>query len=619
MKPSMDLFSHPSLTLALAMVGGVVTQAFARHARVPGLVLLLAAGALLGPDGANLIRPSTLGDALPAVVGFGVAVILFEGGMRLELTVLREQAVPIRRLVTIGVIFSAAGGAIACRLFMGWEWQLCALFGTLVIVTGPTVVTPLVRRIGLHKNIGTILEAEGVFVDAIGATIAVVGLELATTASGATISDAIGGVALRLGSGGVVGIAGGCLISLLLRWRRVIPSGLENIFSLSAAIALFELSNAIVGESGIAAAVFAGMIVGNMRSYALVELADFKEQLTILLVATLFLLLAADVRLAGVVALGSAGVLTVVALMFVVRPLSVFVCTFRTGLSVKEKLFLSWCAPRGIVAAAVASLFAVELSRAGVEGGEGLRTLVFLVIGITVTVQGLTGGIVASLLGVRSPRNRGYLILGANSLALHIARRLADAGQSIVIVDSNVDAGRAAREAGFDVSTVNAFDERALSAVRPEVRRGCIAITRNESVNLLFARRVTEDFPGPAVYVLFDTDKPGVTTKMVERIDARVLFGGIRGLHRWIRRWERGDVETLRCERVGQTAAGAAALSGHPGDALLPLVVERDDSVVLLDERSHIRREDVVEFAVDTGARDTALQWLRDSGWRVIS
>lgn len=217
---------------------------------------------------------------------------------------------------------------------------------------------------------------------------------------------------------------------------------------------LFELSNAFVSESGITAAIIAGMVVGNMRSQALGEIAEFKEQLTVLLIA----LLAADVRLASVAELGVPGALTVLALMIVVRPVCVALCTYRTGLSIREKLFLAWLAPRGIVAAAVASLFALQLTDAGIEGGVPMKALVFLVIAVTVTVQGILAGPIAHLLGVKRTTNTGLLFLGANSLARHLGRRFADAGEEVLLIDSNPDECRAAQEAGLKVFYGNGLE-----------------------------------------------------------------------------------------------------------------------------------------------------------------
>lgn len=399
--------TDPALTVALALAAGIVAQAAARHLRVPGIVLLLAAGVLLGPDVLGLVRPSSLGDNLHMVVGMAVAVVLFEGALNLQLERLREEAAVIRRLITWGVLVTAACAAMLAHWVMGWSWQLAVLFGTLVTVTGPTVITPLLRRIRVTRSVHTIAEAEGVLIDPIGAIVAVVALEvvLETTLGGAALD--LLGVPYRLGIGGVVGIAGGFFIAVLLRREDWVPEGLENVFTLALVLALYEVSDAIAHETGLLAVVVAGFVVGNMETRVQKELMEFKEQLTVLLIGLLFVLLSADVRVASVAELGWPGVLTVLGLMLVVRPLDVGVCTLGSELDVREKTFLSWLAPRGIVAAAVSSLFARRLAEAGVEGGEALVALVFLVIAATVLVQGGTVGLVAERLGLRRPGDEG--------------------------------------------------------------------------------------------------------------------------------------------------------------------------------------------------------------------
>ncbi len=608
------LFDRPSLAFALAMTMGVLAQGLSRHVRIPGVVLLLAVGVAFGPDFVDVIRPHALGPALPAIIGFAVAVILFEGGLNLEIRKLRWQKKPIRRLVLRGAVITACGGALACWALLGWDLRLCALFGTLVIVTGPTVITPLVRRIGLKQSLATILEAEGVFIDAIGATIAVVALQVAIAPSGEALGAAAIGVITRLGGGVAVGATGGLLLELLLRRPHVVPRGLENILALAMAMLLYQLSDALVSESGIAAAIAAGLVVGNGRSHALREIAEFKEQLTVLLIATLFVLLAADTRIADVLALGPGGAFTVTALMFVVRPLTVFASTAGSELHLRDKLFLCWLAPRGIVAAAVASLFAAELDHAQIAGGVELRALVFLVIAVTVTVQGLSGGLVARLLGVRRGPSSGYLLLGANPLARHLARLLVDAGEEVTLIDSNTDECRAAEVAGLLVLPGDALDAATLTRAHPEARQVCVGLTSNERINLEFARKISDEFRGPTVYVAIDDDDVGVTHDFVQAQRARVLFGGVRDLQAWFTRWRRGAGVTEWFSRVTDDDAVAAARRSD----VMPLVIRRGKRVELVDSSTRATAGEQVAFMFDADSRASTLAWLAAEGWTAV-
>jgi len=402
-------FHHsPSLTVAFALAAGMIGQSVAHHLRLPGIVALLFLGVALGPDGANLVRPGVLGEGLPALVGFAVAVILFDGGMSLDLRRLRRSQKAIRRLVTIGAMVSLAVGTLLVRLTMNWDWQRSLLFGSLMIVTGPTVVTPLLRRLKVKKPVSTVLEAEGVLIDAVGAITAAVALELVLSPSNQEMALALPTIVGRLAFGVLMGMAGGGVIAGVLRFRGVVPEGLETVLTLGLAVLVFEASNAIVHESGIAAVTIAGLVVGNSTSHVDRELREFKEQLTVLFIGMLFVLLVADVRIADIVALGWRGLLVAAGTIVVVRPVSVALSTFRTELTGRERFFVGWLGPRGIVAAAVASLFAYALKDEGIGGGRELSSLVFLVIAVTVGWSALTGGLAAQLLNLRRKSGDGW-------------------------------------------------------------------------------------------------------------------------------------------------------------------------------------------------------------------
>ena len=608
----MSLFDSPPLVFALAMLVGVIAQSIGRHVLIPGIVVLLGAGVVLGPDVANVIRPQQLGSGQSAIVGFSVAIIMFEGGLRLEIGRLRKQARVIRRLVLLGALITALGGTLACHLIMGWDVRLSILFGTLVMVTGPTVIGPLVRRIRLAPSLATILEAEGVFIDAIGAMTAIMALEVALSPSTGHFADAVITAAQRLGVGVGIGMVGGLALGGLLRVPRLVPHGMTNILALASAVAFYQLSHAVIRDSGIPAAMIAGMVVGNMRVHRMSELAEFKEQLTVLLIGTLFVLLAADVRLADVTALGSRALVVVAALSLIVRPFEVVVCMAGTDLSVRDKLFLGWVAPRGIVAAAVASLFADQLGEAHIAGGVALRALVFMVIAVTVTLQGLSAGPLARLLGLRRASNQGYLFLGANPLARFLATRIASTGEAVELIDYDTDDCRAAQEAGLKVISGNGLEARTLARSRVDARTHAVAVTSNEGVNLLFAQYITEDFFGPHVFVAINPGEVGVSADMVTARGARVLFGRPEDIEAWISRWRRGNVEVARYALEG---AEPMSCTGAPDGALLVLLVQRGDKLSLVDRDTAIAPRDIVDVAMFAERRDVATEWLTAHGF----
>ncbi len=620
--PAAGFLDSPALAMALALVVGMVCQAVARHLQLPGIVLLLLAGVLLGPEVANFIRPSALGSALPMIVGMSVAIILFEGGLNLSLTGLRREAVVIRRLVTVGALITALGGAGAALLFLGWDWRLAAPFGALVVVTGPTVITPLMRRIDVRRNISTILEGEGVFIDALGAIAAIVTLEvvLETTAAGRA-TDLLG-VVYRLGIGGGVGMLGGLCMGWLLKHRWAVPEGLENVFTLSVVLVLFELSESMMEETGILAAVLAGIVVGNMDTRVQEELKEFKEQLTVLLIGLLFVLLAATVRVEDVVGLGWGGVATVALLMILIRPLNVAASTWGSNLDGRERLFLAWVAPRGIVAAAVSSLFARRLEAEGIPGGPELQALVFLVIAVTVVIQGGLAGWVASLLGIRRETDRGYAVVGANPIGRVLARTLMAAGQPTVLIDSSAPESQEAEEEGLDVVFGNAAEERTLLRAELDTRKGLVAVTRNQAVNTLVATRASDRFHLSHLSVALNRRQREVETAQVHEIGADVLFGEPVDLEYWNHELIHGSVDVAAWEYRGESSVDSPAGSGGSGKLsgrsvrLLPLVHVRGDRVVPVTDRCLFQPGDRVYYAWTYREGEAAGDWLVSRGWR---
>jgi NhaP-type Na+/H+ or K+/H+ antiporter len=622
-----DVAANPSLTVALALAAGIVAQSVALHLRVPGIVFLLAMGVLLGPDGIGIVKPHDLGHGLHMLVGFAIAVILFEGGLNLDWRRLRREAATIRMLVTVGAIITWGGGALAARLILGWSWSLSILFGSLVIVTGPTVITPLLRRIKVQRKIETILEAEGVFIDAVGAIIAVVALEVVlSTPTSSSLAVGFITVPTRLVLGAVVGVVGGFAAAGLLRVRGVVPEGLENVFTLALALAIFQVSNALSPESGIVAVIVAGMVVGNSRTEVKQELKEFKEQLTVMLIGMLFVLLAADVRVASVVGLGGAGLLVVAALMFVVRPIDVLACTVTATMSWRDRAFLSWLAPRGIVAFAVATLFYERLSAQGIAGGDEMRALVFLVIAVTVVFQGLTGGVVAGWLGLRRPSGRGYVILGSHYVGIELGRLLVDAGEDVVFIDANPEQCRLAQEAGFRVFHGNALEERVLVSAGLDTRRAVVATLPNEAVNLLFARKARGEYRVPEAFVAIQRGHGAFSPEVVHEAGASVLFGNEVDLELWDVRIRRKLVEIVPLRYLGaehdQENEGDGGRHEDPDavpremqNVVMPFARINDGKVYPLGDRTRVEKDSVLFWMIFRERAEEGEVWLDKSGW----
>jgi len=598
---------NPALTLGLAMALGMLSQVAARHVRLPGIVILLAAGILFGPDGFNWIRPSSLGSAMQIIVGFAVAVILFEGGMNLRISRIKRERAAIRGLITIGAIITLIGGTMSTLFFLGWDFRSSILFGTLIIVTGPTVISPLLKRLRIHHGVSTVLEAEGILLDAIGAIVAVVALEIAISPSGLSLFTGLYHIISRLAVGAILGVTGGVLLTLLFRIRRLIPEGLENVFILSWVFALFQLANAASPESGIAAVTIAGMTIGNSNTYIQRELLEFKEQLTVLMIGMLFILLAADVRIVDIQSLGLKGVLTVLFLMVFIRPLAVFSSTIKSELDTRHKLLLSWIAPRGIVAAAVASLFAFELNLHGYDGSQ-LRALVFLLITLTVLSAGLTGGWVSSILDLRRKSESGWIILGAHEVARLLARLLKQGGHEVICIDENPRACRLAENEGIKVFYGNALGDRTLQRAEPDIRKGIIALSGNEEVNFIFSQRAK--YLGKEMTILTGIKRrdEGITSKMVEETGGRIPFGRPVDIDLWSTWIRKGFTKYSSYEMVENPEFDFRDESMI--GIILPLVSARAGLLVPVDDHLKIKKGDFVTFLINTQKEEEANLWL---------
>ena len=536
---------NAAFTAALAIAAGTGAQALGHHLRLPGIVILLFLGVLLGPDVANVVQPEALGTALPAIVGFAVAIILFEGGMSLNIKKLRRKGRAIQQLITVGAAFSLVLGAVLAMLILGWRWQLGLLFGTLVIVTGPTVVTPLLRRLSVRKSVATVLEAEGVLIDAVGAITAAVALELVIAPTGTGMAMAVPAIVGRLLFGIVLGAIMGAILGGMLRVRGLIPEGLENVIALGFAVLTFEGANAVVHESGIAAVTVAGMVVGNLRTHSTHKIAEFQEQLTVMVIGMLFVLLVADVRIADIFALGWQGLAVAAGCILIVRPFSVFFGTLGSKLTRKEKIFVGWIGPRGIVAAAVASLFGYELAAAGIEGGTELRALVFLVIAVTVLWSALTGGLAAKALGLRRKTQDGWLVVGANPLGIVMATLLKEVGVEVVIMDEDPTRIRNAESEQLRAIHSNALSEAGHLKAALDSRTGAMALTSNEEVNYVFGEKGRLKHRGLRFAVALSDPDTGITPEMVDDFGGEVLFGGDVDVRRWNDRIQTGQTSVV--------------------------------------------------------------------------
>ena len=610
---------HSALALTLALAVGVLAQSVARHLRVPGIVLLLLAGAALGPDVLGWIRPRDLGDGMLIIVDLAVAVILFEGGLNLQLARLRREQASIRRLVTWGALITLVGGAIASWALLDWSVSQSLLFASLVVVTGPTVVGPLLSELRVKPRPSTVLAAEGVLIDPIGAILAVLVLELVISPGTDTLAIEGQQLLFRLGFGAAAGVLGGFVLAQLLRVPRLIPEGHQNVFVLASVLLLFEACDQVATHSGLMAVTLAGVVVGNSQIHLDRDLRDFKEEITVLLIGLLFIMLAADVRIEHVLTLGWSGLAVVAVLVLLVRPLGVVVSTVGSDLSWRERAFVSWIAPRGIVAAAVASVVASVLDEKGMEGGDELRAMVFLTISCTVVLAGLTGGLVGRLLGVRLPSRDTIAILGAHALGLELAEAFRRANRPVVFLDSNPSSCRRAEEAGFPVVFGNALSERTLQRARFERVYAVVALTPNSALNGLFCKRAREFFGVRQGFIAAAPGSLAVADDLVESDEARVVFDGPHDVERWDVRARHGGIESgefvFQAKKSGATDQPEHDETTRGSELFVILAWRRGNTTAPMWRRHSPKSGDVATIVINSSDREEAIAELAERGW----
>lgn len=445
------------LPAKMAIIGalGVGAQWVAWRLQWPAIVLMSAAGLLVGPIaalalGAPIIDPAAdFGELLRPIVALAVAVILFEGGLALEFNELRDGSKAVRRLVLLGAPIGWLLGTFAARYAAGLPWDIAALFGGLLVVTGPTVILPLLRQSKLSGRPAALLKWEGIVNDPVGAIFAVLVYEVIRfAAEGRGWSEAIGRIVIAAAVGAGLGVLSGYATAWAFRKGHV-PEFLKAPVILAAVLACFVMADALAHETGLLAVTAFGVTLGNARLASIGEMRRFKETIATLLVSGVFVILTATLTPDVVLAMDARVILFVAVMMFVVRPATVWAATIRTGLSWRERLLVGWIAPRGIVAAAVAGFFATELAVLGREEAASLVPLAFAMVFATVIAHGFTIKPLAMRLGLAASGPEGVLIVGASPWSLALGKTLKDQEVPVMIADTNWRRLRRARLDGL--------------------------------------------------------------------------------------------------------------------------------------------------------------------------
>jgi NhaP-type Na+/H+ or K+/H+ antiporter len=491
----------PALTIAGVLLLGILCQWLAWRIKLPAILPLLFTGLALGPLLGWLHPQETLGELFFPLVSLSVAIILFEGALTLTWSDVRHVVGPVRNLLVVGALVTWLGGALAARFMMGLTWDLALLFGALIIVTGPTVIAPLLRNVRPNRRVSSVLRWEGILIDPIGATVAVLVYDAIVAQSEGVNSPGALAFLQIIGIGGALGLAAGYLLAVAIR-RFWIPDYLRDVAILSLVLAVFALSNTLAHESGLTAVTVMGIYLANAGLKQLREVLYFKEKLSVLLISVLFILLAANVTRADLALLDWRSVVLLLVVMFVLRPIGVALSTLRSNLNRNERLFLAWIAPRGIVAASVSSLFTFSLVDMGIDQAAIIAPLTFLVIVGTVLLQGLTAKPLAQRLGVSEADPQGVLMMSANRFARELAAVLQRVGVFVRLVDTNRSNVIQARLDGLDAVQGNLLSEYVDVDVDLSGLGLLLALTENDEANMLACQHFVDEFGSSDVYQL---------------------------------------------------------------------------------------------------------------------
>ncbi len=508
--------------LAGIIILGIIAQWVAWRLKLPAILPLILIGLLVGPistlyteNGEKLIQPIWNGevglfpgDGLYYFVSLAISIILFEGGLTLKRSEISNVGPVITKLITVGTLVTFFGAGIAAHFIFDLSWQISFLFSALIIVTGPTVITPILRNIPLKKDVSAVLKWEGILIDPIGALAAVLVFEFISVGEGQAYTKT---ALIEFGKIVLFGCSFGFTFAHALAFaikKNFIPHYLLNVASLSTVLLVFVLSDVFAHESGLLAVVVMGMVMGNMNLPNIKELLYFKESLSVLLISILFILLAANINISDMelIYTWQTAILFLV-IVFVIRPIGVFLSSRGSGLKLNEKLFIGWVGPRGIVAAGIASLFGSKLMSKGEVGAEYITPLVFMIVLGTVLLNATTARLVAKWVGVFLERSEGILIIGASKASRIIANYLHNNNRHVVVIDNNETNIQKCKSMGLDAIAANIYSDSLTDNIELNDVGYLMALTGNSEINKYAINKFRKQFGENGAFRLVNADE----------------------------------------------------------------------------------------------------------------
>jgi NhaP-type Na+/H+ or K+/H+ antiporter len=508
--------------LAGIIILGIIAQWFAWRLKLPAILPLILIGLLVGPiatlytaDGSKLIEPVWNGEkglfpgeGLYYFLSLAISIILFEGGLTLKRSEIRNVGPVITKLITVGTLVTFFGGGLATHFIFGLSWKISFLFAALIIVTGPTVITPILRNIPLKKDISAVLKWEGILIDPIGALVAVLVFEFISVGEGQEYTKtALIDFGKILLFGTTFGFTFAHALAFIIR-KKYVPHYLSNVVSLSVVLLVFVESDILAHESGLLAVVVMGMVMGNMDLPNLKELLYFKESLSVLLISILFILLAANINISDMELIYNwkTAVLFFIVVL-IIRPIGVFLSTRGSGLKLNEKLFISWVGPRGIVAAGIASLFGSKLLQKGEPGAEYITPLVFMIVLGTVLLNATTARNFAKIAGVFLKHSEGILIIGASKMSRLIANYLKQNNRHVVLIDTNHANVDQAKKLGLEAMVADVYSDTLTDDIELNDMGYLMALTGSPEINNYAIDRFKNQFGENGSFRLVSADE----------------------------------------------------------------------------------------------------------------
>ncbi len=510
------------LELAGIIILGIIAQWVAWRLKLPAILPLILIGLLVGPfatlyteGGEKLIEPVWNGkkglfpgDGLYNFVSLAISIILFEGGLTLKRSEIVNVGPVITKLITVGSVVTFFGAGMAAHYVFELSWQISFLFSALIIVTGPTVITPILRNIPLKKDVSTVLKWEGILIDPIGALVAVLVFEFISVGEGSAFTQT---ALIEFGKILLFGTTFGFTFAHALAFaikKNFIPHYLLNVVSLSVVLLVFVESDIFAHESGLLAVVVMGMVLGNMKLPNIKELLYFKESLSVILISILFILLAANINISDLQLLMNwKTVMLFAVVVFLIRPLGVFLSTQGSDLKLNERLFIGWVGPRGIVAAGIASLFGSKLLLKGEPGAEYITPLVFMIVLGTVLLNATTARFFAKIIGVFLKKSEGVLIIGASKVSLLIANYLKQNNRHVVLIDNNQSNVEKAQELGIEAIVSNIYADSLTDNIELNDMGYLMALTGNSDINKFAIDKFQKQFGENGAFRLVDVNE----------------------------------------------------------------------------------------------------------------